>query len=132
MAARKKRLPRQYHRNRGFALDEIDRLSDPLFKRMFRIDRDTFNELVQMIEDHRRSTAARMRTRSASEVSAITRLAVTLRWLAGASYIDLCFAWGVSKATFFSDRGVLWPTIEMLDDVLQLGFPLDDNYALSK
>jgi hypothetical protein len=62
----------------------------------------------------------------------VTRLAVTLRWLAGGSYIDLCFAWGVSVASFYGENGVLWPTIEALDDHLKLGFPLKDEYSLSR
>lgn len=127
----KGRKPRNYHRNRGFAVEEITRLSDVMFTRMFRVDRDSFYELVGNIEIKLVRDEVRAKASSGSSISTITRLAVTLRWLAGASYLDLCFAWGVSKTSFFGERGVLWPTIEALDEHLQLGFPLHDEFTLS-
>jgi hypothetical protein len=36
-------------------------------------------------------------------------------WPAGVSYIDLCFAWGVATSRFYSERGIIWPTIETID-----------------
>jgi len=33
---------------------------------------------------------------------------------AGGSYLDICFAWGISKTAFFSDvfeKGVVWPVL---------------------
>jgi hypothetical protein len=44
-----------------------------------------------------------------------TRLAVLLRWSAGGSYLDLCFAWGVGISMFFVDNGVLWPMLQAID-----------------
>jgi hypothetical protein len=41
---------RNHHRNRGFALEQMDRLDDTTFKRMFRVDRQTFDEILYMIE----------------------------------------------------------------------------------
>lgn len=127
----KNRKPHNSHRNRDFAVDEITRLSDLIFTRMFRVDRDSFYELVENIEIKLIRNEVRAKSSSGSSINTITRLAVTLRWLAGASYLDLCFAWGVSKTSFFGERGVLWPTNEALDELLQLGFPLNDEYALS-
>jgi hypothetical protein len=51
----------------------------------------------------------RMKARNSfgSHIPLKTRLAVTLCCLAGASYIDLCFAWGISSTSFYSKRGVL-------------------------
>jgi hypothetical protein len=43
--------------------------------------------------------------------------------LAGGSHLDSCFAWGVAHSTFFSERGVLWPVIEAINDAFTLGFP---------
>jgi hypothetical protein len=51
---------------------------------------------------------------------------VTLRWLAGASHIDLCFAWGLAHSTFFSERGALWPTVEAIDNAFEMDFPVND------
>jgi len=61
-----------------------------------------------------------------------TRLAVTLRWLAGASYLDLCFAWGVATSTFYHADGVLWPTIAAIDAAFELGFPVGDAQKLEE
>ncbi len=69
---------------------------------------------------------------SGSHFTSRTRLAVTLRWLARGSYLDICFAFGISYTSFYSDRGVLWPTIEELDKLLTLSFPLKDNAALGE
>ncbi len=46
---------------------------------------------------------------------------MSLRWLAGGSYLDLCFAWGVGVATFYADNGVLWP---MLQAIYSNGFSI--------
>jgi hypothetical protein len=35
-------------------------------------------------------------------ISLKTWLAVTFRWLAGGSHLDICFAFGVANSTFFS------------------------------
>jgi hypothetical protein len=34
-------------------------------------------------------------------ITATTRVAVTLRWLAGGSSLGLCFAWGISRSAFY-------------------------------
>ncbi len=72
----------------------------------------------------RNSTKAR--NSSGSEISITTRLAVTLHWLAGASYLDLCFAWGISSSSFYSRRGVL------IDKAFELGFPVNDGERLEQ
>jgi hypothetical protein len=36
------------------------------------------------------------------------------------------FCLGVAVSTFFSDRGVLWPTINALDMVYNIGLPIHD------
>ena len=111
-----RRVNRNICRNRGFALGQMDRLDDSTFKRMFRVDRSTFDEILVAIEPFlEEKKVEKAINSSGSSISNKTRLAVTLRWLAGGSYIDLCFAWGVGKSTFYSERGVLWPTIEAID-----------------
>ena len=41
---------------------------------------------------------------------------------AGATVMDLCFAWGIGYSTFSCERGVLWPTIEALDLLLFMNY----------
>lgn len=126
------RIPRRHCRNRGYAVEEMAAPSDELFLRMFRVNRDVFAILVDAIGPYIERDAIKARNSSRAEIGPRTRLAVTLRWLAGGSHIDLCFAFGVSKATFYGKQGILWPTIEALDKVLSIGFPLTDLNALKE
>ena len=100
----------------------MDKLSDAIFEKMFRVDRATFNELSEFIDPIVQRNELKAIQSSGSCIPTETRLAVTLRWLAGGIYLDLCFAWGIYISAFFSYRGVLWPTIEALDQVLKLVF----------
>ncbi len=47
-----RRKPRNFHRNRGFAVEEMDCLDPSTFKRMFWVDRSTFDELLDLITLH--------------------------------------------------------------------------------
>ncbi len=67
---------------------------------------------------------------SGAPIVLVTRWAVTLRWLAGGSYLDLCFAWGVATSTFYHPDGVLWRTIEAIDAAFDLGFLFNDMSRL--
>jgi hypothetical protein len=67
---------------------------------MFRLDRDSFYELVEVLNNKIQRDAMKAACSSGSPITTVTRLAVTLRWIAGGSYIDLCFACGVSVASF--------------------------------
>ena len=113
----RRRRSRNRVRNRRFALGEMDSIDDKMFKRMFRMSKHAFSNLLGLLEDHyeeRDSASVRQaKNSSGSVVSPKTALAVTLRWLAGASYIDLCFTWGISMGSFFVDGGVLWGTMEV-------------------
>jgi hypothetical protein len=46
--------------------------------------------------------------------------------LAGGSYLDICFEFGVAIGSFYHDKGILWGTIELLDESFQIYFPFDD------
>ena len=77
-------------RSRGWALQEIDVVSDAFFQRMFRMDRNGFNQLLSRISPRLPMYDERMAINSSgSAISKKTRLACTLRWLAGGSYIDI-------------------------------------------
>ena len=88
-----RRKPANSHRNRGFAIGEFSRLSPAVFKTMFRIDRPTFFEILAKIEPEIKRNETYAINSSGHPILSTTRLAVTLRWLAGGSYLDLCFAW---------------------------------------
>ena len=125
----KRKKARNMHRTRGFALHMLSNgeLSDSNFQRMFRLDRLSFDEILEKLDAVLVKDYQKALNRSGSPISNTCRLAVTLRWLAGASYLDLCWAWGVSTGTFYSaDRGPLWPTIQALDEMFTLGCALDN------
>jgi hypothetical protein len=44
----------------------------------------------------------------------------------------LCFAWGVAASTIYSERGVIWPTIEAIDLAFHMGLPLDGTDKLEE
>jgi hypothetical protein len=98
---------------------------------MFRVDRTTFDEILDAISPYLDERKAHYAINSSgSSISNKTRLAITLHWLAGGSYVDLCFPWGGAVSTFVSDRGVLWPTISALDTAYDIGLPIHDTDKL--
>jgi hypothetical protein len=96
-------------RNRAYAIEEMNFLTDNEFTRMFRLSREAFNWLLLKITPIiLAKPSLRHDYHSISkEIKPITRLAITLRWLAGGSYLDICFAFGISTGTFYQDNGVL-------------------------
>jgi hypothetical protein len=131
---RRRRIKTRW-RNRGYALNEMEQMSDQDFTAMFRMDREAFDELLELVKNKvmvsdRGNVNAK--NTSGSVILPRTRLAVTLRWLAGGSVHDICFAFGVARASFYKHNGVLWPTIAAIDNSLSISFPISDVDALSK
>ncbi len=93
----------------------------------------TFDELLELVApliDHH--DAQKAVNSSRTPIHPKTKLDMMLRWLAGGSYVDLGFAWGIGGILFYSDRGVIWPTIEALDEVFQMGLPINDPVRLEQ
>ena len=110
----------------------MNRLGEAIFKRMFRIDRATFDVVLSGMESDFTINATKAGNSSGEPISLTTRLAVSLRWLAGGSYLDLCFAWGVGTSTFYAEKGVLWPTLVALDSIFSMVFPAHDEAKLDE
>jgi hypothetical protein len=132
-SVRKKRQANR-HRNREYALNEMEAMSEKHFKRMFRMSKRTFNVLEEKLldlwgADVDEEQAARS---SGSHITFRTRLACTLRWMAGGSYLDICFEFGVAPGSFFSDGGVLWGTMDLINESFEIGFPFDNDAKLRK
>jgi hypothetical protein len=126
---------RNRHRNRQHALNEMNNMNERHFKRMFRMSRKAFNlleERLQENDDMRHRGVRYAQNSSGSNISLRTRLACTLRWLAGGSYIDICFEFGIAPGTFYADGGVLWGTMEHLNEVFNIGFPFHDKEKLKE
>jgi len=100
---------------------------------MFRVDQYIFDEILEAITPFLdEKNAQKAINSSGSPVTNKTRLAVTLQWLASGSYFDLSFAWGVACSTFYSERGIIWLTIEAIDLAFDMGLPLHDTDKLEE
>jgi hypothetical protein len=126
----KKRKVGNRERDRGYALREVEALSEENFMKMFRMNRAGFALLLEKVAPFIKDTDEAMaKVSSKSCITKATKLYCTLRWLAGGSYIDICFAWGIAKGSFFSTDcgGVLWPTIEAIDYAFDIGLSTDTD-----
>eukprot|EP01033_Poteriospumella_lacustris_P007862 gene7862-gene8623 len=98
---------------------------------MFRMSRQGFTKLYDKIASLMNDTDEEMARRSSgTAISKKTKLYVTLRWLTGRSYLNLCFGCRLSKAAFYStdpQKGVVWPTIEAIDRAFSIGIPYEDE-----
>jgi hypothetical protein len=121
------------HRNRQHALSEMNALSDREFKMMFRLSRSAFDNLLEMLySNYSDPDDMRAKASSGSNIILRTRLAVTLRWLAGGNYLDICFAFGIATGSFFHEDGVLWGTIALIDELFEIEFPFEDEAKLEQ
>lgn len=77
-------------------------------------------------------SAVKAQNSSGSAISARVRLAATLRSLAGGLYLDIPFAFGIAGSVFFNEDGVLWPTVEAINGVEHIYFPVSDNIKLGQ
>ena len=109
----------------------MDAMNPNDFRRMFRMKRESFTKLETKLAEKLKINVQKGINSSGSSISVKTRLAATIRWLAGGSYHDICFSFGLDPSNFFNKRYVLWPTIVALDGILELGFSLDEE-SLSK
>jgi hypothetical protein len=111
-------------------------MSDQEFKRMFRLTRTTFNFLLEKIRPfiEAKPNLKFGSWKNPKSISPEIKLAATLRWLAGGSYLDICFAFGLSAkgGFFYKANGPLWPTMEAIEKVLVIGFPLNDESKLEE
>jgi hypothetical protein len=111
----------------------MDLLSATTFKKIFSVDRNTFNSILENISPFIKVLdEVKAFNSSGGPVPLWTKLAVSLRWLAGGSNLDLCFAWGVAFSTFYHPTGVLRPTLEAINKAYSIGFPIVSLEELSR
>lgn len=80
----------------------------PLFKRHLRMSYESFCNLMSLIEHQQKDVNSDMANLRGGEVIKELRLYLTIRYLAGGSYSDICFFCGISTSTLYR---VLWDTI---------------------
>jgi hypothetical protein len=71
-----------------------------------------FEDILQSIPPFVKIPNETKVSNSSGGLITLKKLAVTLHWLAGCSYLFLCFAWGVAISTFFHPNGHWRPLIE--------------------
>lgn len=119
------------HRDREHVLDLIHRKSDATFERHYRLNRRDFYDLLSKISPRLQRYRKMAELSSGSYVEPEIRLAVTLRFLAGGSYIDIGDAYNVDHDTLSAH--IVWPTCEAIDEELQnIVFPIQDSVALAE
>lgn len=108
--------------DRAYGLRKLAEMTDFEFTRYFRMNRQTFGKLVDLVRPHLSANELQARRSSGSPISVTTKVACALRWLAGGSYLDISNLFGVSSGNFFSSRGVLWQTLDAFDKCLTIAF----------
>ena len=129
---KRRRTTGNVHRPRGWILEDMDAMNDAKFARMFGLNRATFNRLVSQLDPVLKRDEQKAKNSSGAAIPTRIKLACTLRWLRGGIFHDITFGFKLGDSTFYSERGVLWPTMMALDDLLEMGFPLDDEVAKQK
>jgi hypothetical protein len=116
------------HRNRTYGLEFMKNIDDVKFQRMFRLSRKVFYSLHELIKtDISPRSPQNAINSSGSPISSVAKLAATLRFLAGGSYLDICALFGLDPNNFFSKHYVLWPTIDAIDRAVSLGLSLNPD-----
>ncbi len=95
------------------------------FSRMFRMTRAGFEKLLGLVSPAISVCKSKAVNSSGSSISNVARLAATLRWLAGGSYLDICGMFGLDASNFYKKNYILWQTILAINTCIDLGFSLD-------
>jgi DDE superfamily endonuclease len=94
------------------------------FKRLYRLSKETFLELVTLI-DPRLVRKKSLGPGKAGSMDPRVMLAITLRFLAGATCLDLAWPYCIALPTVYS---VIVETLEVLDDSLEnIKFPYTED-----
>ena len=114
--------------------------TDGSFRHHYRMERATFDKLVEILKPYLVSSRRRGQK---GRVPVEFKVAMTLRWLAGGSYLDLCLVYQVSKATLFgtveavtgaicaSGAGAFYlPTTDSQRRTMANGFALRSTHAV--
>jgi DDE superfamily endonuclease len=92
----------------------------PMFRRHLRMSYDSFCTLLDQIRCQLNTIDEEMAALRGGPILHELYLYATIRYLAGASYSDICFFCGISKSTFYS---ILWRTIHAINRAISIDFP---------
>jgi hypothetical protein len=130
---RKREVRRRRRKFRTMRLNILQATSHFLdfeFKTCFRMDRTNFESLLRTLEGGLQCDHEMARRSSGAEISPSTRLGIALRMLAGASYIDVFFAFKVSPAAAYANTHRV---VRRINEALALpGVPFRDDRKLQR
>lgn len=118
--------------DRKYGIRRMDSLPEKDFRKMFRVSKARFDFLLDLVTPHIMRDELKGANSCAQPIKPKTRLAATLRWLAGGSYHDICELYSVSRSSFYGQNGIIWPTIRALDEELDLSYPINDAEKLEE
>jgi hypothetical protein len=114
---------RNTYTNRTSVEDKINALPDVYFTKLYRLNKNIFHLLLNSI-----SCLISPKNNKSNAISPIIKLAITLRYLAGASYLDLAFGYNLNYKTIYS---YIKQVLIAIDQIIQnIHFPLDDELKL--
>ena len=102
------------HRERSLILGWAGELEDKMFNRQFRVCREDFFYILMRIQPSLRKKTRQAINSSGSEVSPELMLMITLRILAGASYLDMIHY----RVHVDSVSSIVWDTVVAIHDRL--------------
>ena len=124
------RLPNE-HRDRLTVKLKIMTMKPRDFKRNYRLDRKTFFHLLSLIRlDIEPSVISAIRAEASSgdSIDPVIQLAITLRILAGGSYLDIAFGYNVGNSTVYP---IFWKVMEAINKRLSnIDFPWENEELL--
>lgn len=105
-------------------------LDDHEFTRYYRVDKPTFQHILERLRPALTTDEEMARRGSSGPISPELQLSMTLRFLAGGSYLDIMLLHGVHRSTFFV---IIWRVIDAINNTesFALCFPIDDADKLS-
>jgi len=127
-------------RDREAALKEIDQLPEYVFKAIFRVSRDVFDQILNKISAHLPSNpdldhvVNNVEGKKGQTLPTKVKLLATLRYMAGGMKWDICLALKIGFGSFFQENkyGVVWPILDAIDQSYSIGINLNDEEDLRK
>jgi hypothetical protein len=119
-------------KDRRGCLLNIDDLADYLFTRIFRVNKETFHYILNLISPL--LTKSEVHSKCRGLISPKIMLLATLRYLAGGLPDDICLTFNIGIGSFWGEKGVFWLTLYALDSIpdFDIGLPLGDAVAMKR
>ena len=118
-------------RDRATVKQKILDMNAKIFKRQYRLDKETFLALLEILKpllQYTEKGTAMGELSSGSVVDPVIMLAVTLRLLAGGSYLDIAFGYHVGESSVYA---IFHKTCQAIDSQLDnIEFPFENEQKL--